>query len=58
MNQCRANNIIYNSGTKHGLSITQVTFLKLLPPGFRTAEKPGIAHEVNGFRLMAEPRQS
>ena len=30
--------------------------LHLLRPGYRAANKPGIAYEVNGFRVIAEPR--
>ena len=29
----------------------------LLRPGYRGAGKPGIAYEVNGFRVVAEPRE-
>ena len=28
----------------------------LLRPGYRAANKPGVAYEVNGFRVIAEPR--
>lgn len=30
----------------------------LLRPGYRAVGKPGTAYEVNGFRIIAEPRQS
>jgi hypothetical protein len=30
----------------------------LLRPGYRAANKPGVAYEVNGFRVIAEPRQT
>jgi hypothetical protein len=30
----------------------------VLRPGYRAANKPGVAYEVNGFRVIAEPRQT